>query len=86
MVLQKQLEESEEKIQAIQHQNDNLKKELHQLEDPIGEYGRYYPKGSEAKFKNGKDNLVQIYKQEGIEGIKKALSLSTKTTDARSNH
>ena len=86
MVLQKQLEESEGKIQAIQHKNDRLKNKIHELEDQIGDYIRYNPKGSEAKFKNGKDNLVQIYKQEGIEGIKKALSISTQATDARSHH
>jgi cell division protein FtsB len=84
-VLQKQLEESEEKIQAIHHKNDSLKNKIHELEDQIGDYIRYNPKGSEAKFKNGKDNLVQIYKQEGIEGIKKALSISTQATDARSH-
>ncbi len=85
-VLQKQLEESEEKIQAIQHKNDNLKKQFHQLEDPIGEYVRYNPKGSKAKFKKFIDDLAEIYSQEGIEGVKNALSLSTQATDARSHH
>jgi hypothetical protein len=38
MVLQKQLEESEEKIQAIHHKNDSLKNKIHELEDQIGDY------------------------------------------------
>jgi hypothetical protein len=85
-VLQKQLEESEEKIQAIQHKNSNLKKKLDQLEGPINIYGRYYPKGYKAKFKKFIDDLAEIYSQEGIKGVKNALSPSTQATDTRSNH
>lgn len=85
-VLKQESEKLDDKIRTIQYENDNLKKKIHQLEDPIGEYVRYHPKGSKAKFKKFIDDLSEIYSQEGIEGVKNALSISTQATDDRSNH